>query len=53
MFWFKNKKIIFWYAVLTKGPSPKKGTVANTEDPDEMMHTAALHQGLYCFLRQN
>ena len=30
-----------------------KGTLANSEDPDEMMHHAAFHQGLHCVLRQN
>ena len=27
------------------------GTSANSEDPDEMQHYAALHQGLHCLLR--
>ena len=27
--------------------NPKKGTLANTEDPDEMQHNAAFHQGLH------
>ena len=27
------------------------GTVANSEDPDEMQHYAAFHQGLHCLLR--
>ena len=27
--------------------------LANSEDPDEMLHNAALHQGLYCLVRQN
>ena len=27
--------------------------LANSEDPDEMPHNAALHQILYCLLRQN
>ena len=27
-------------------------TVANIEDPDEMQHNAAFHQGLHCLLRQ-
>ena len=32
---------------------PWKGTLplANSEDPDEMKHKAAFHQGLHCFLR--
>ena len=29
------------------------GTLANSEDPDEMPHNAAFHQGLRCLLRQN
>ena len=32
---------------------PKMGTLANSEDPDEMLHNGAFHQGLYCLLRQN
>ena len=28
-------------------------TLANSEDPDEMSHNAAFHQGLHCLLRQN
>ena len=27
------------------------GTFANSEEPDEMQHNAAFHQGLYCLLR--
>ena len=27
-------------------------TLANSEDPDEMPHIAAFHQGLYCLPRQ-
>ena len=27
------------------------GTLANSEDPDEMHHHAAFHQGLHCLLR--
>ena len=26
------------------------GTLANSEDPDEMQHNAAFHEGLYCLL---
>ena len=29
------------------------GTLTNSEDPDEMLHNAAFHQGLHCFLRLN
>ena len=27
------------------------GTLVNSEDPAEMLHNAAFHQGLYCLLR--
>ena len=27
------------------------GILANSEDPDEMQHKAAFHQGLHCLLR--
>ena len=27
------------------------GSLANSEDPDEMQHNAAFHQGLHCLLR--
>ena len=27
------------------------GTLASSEDPDEMQHNAAFHQGLHCLLR--
>ena len=27
------------------------GMLANSEDPDEMQHHAAFHQGLHCLLR--
>ena len=29
------------------------GTLANSEDPDEMPQAAAFHQGLHWLLRQN
>ena len=29
------------------------GYFANSEDPDEMLPNAALHQGMHCLLRQN
>ena len=29
------------------------GTLLNSEDPDEMPHNVAFHQGLHCLLRQN
>ena len=27
------------------------GNLTNSEDPDEMQHNAAFHQGLHCLLR--
>ena len=27
------------------------GALANSEDPDEMQHNAAFHQGLHCLVR--
>ena len=27
------------------------GSLATSEDPDEMQHNAAFHQGLHCLLR--
>ena len=36
-----------------KAGNPLKGTSANGEDPDEMPHHAAFHQGLHCLLTQN
>ena len=27
------------------------GTTAKSEDPDEMLHIAAFHQGLHCLVR--
>ena len=29
------------------------GTLANSEDSDEMPHNVTFHQGLHCKLRQN
>ena len=29
------------------------GTLANSEDPDEVPHNVAFHQGLHCLLSQN
>ena len=29
------------------------GTLANSADPDEVLHNAAFHQGLHCLPRQN
>ena len=30
-----------------------KGVLTNSEDPDEMPHNAAFHQGLHCLLIQS
>ena len=29
------------------------GTLVNSEDPDEMQHNGAFHQGLHCLLKLN
>ena len=31
--------------------NPRTGSLANSEDSDEMPHNAAFHQGLHCLLR--
>ena len=31
--------------------NPFTCTFANSEDPDEMQHNAAFHQGIHCLLR--
>ena len=31
---------------------PKRSTLENSVDPDEMSHNVAFYQGLHCFLRQ-
>ena len=41
------------YFNLLKTGNPKKGSMANSDDPDEMLHKAAFHQGLQCLLSQN
>ena len=33
--------------------NPKWVLLKNSEDPDEMLHSAAFHQGLHCLLRKN
>ena len=45
MFWLRNKKLIL--NPLYSG-NPKTSNFANSEDPDEMQHHAAFHQGLHC-----
>ena len=34
-----------------KKKKKKKVTLANREEPDEMQHDAAFHQGMHCLLR--
>ena len=36
---------------LSQSTRVKSGTLANSEDPDVMLHKTAFHQGLHCFLR--
>ena len=38
---------------LWRPKKPKTDTLTNSEDPDEMPHYAAFHQGLHCLLSQN
>ena len=33
--------------------NPSMDTLTNSEDPDEMPHNVAFHQGLHCLQRQN
>ena len=46
----EKAKNIFFYPLHTGGSL--MCTLANSEDPDEMLHNAAFHQGLYYLLRQ-
>ena len=39
------------YITLLYTGNPKKGNLANGEDPDEMKHNAVFHQDLHCLLR--
>ena len=32
--------------------NPRKGTLENSKDPDEMENNAAFHPGLHCLVRQ-
>ena len=38
---------------LKKDQKPLTRYLTNSEDPDEVQHNAAFHQGLHCLLRQN
>ena len=41
------------FFILDTGLPVKTGTLANSEDPDEMPHKAAFHEGLHCLLKKN
>ena len=41
---------IIWLNPISTSDS-KMRTLSNSEDPDEMLHSAAFHQGLHCLLR--
>ena len=41
------------WETLLKTRNPKTGTLANSEDQDEMQYYATFHQSLHCLLRQN
>ena len=44
---------IFIFIVLCGYLFVVRGTLANSEYPDEMPHNAAFHLGIHCLLRQN
>ena len=46
-------KKISWYLTLWRPENAKRGTLLNSESPDEMPHDATFHQGLHCLLRRN
>ena len=48
----KFSNISFDIFNLLKTRNPNVGTFANSEDPDEMPHDVAFHQGLHFLLRQ-
>ena len=66
-FGWEIRKLFFCNALITKGlrkhdsiwdstledQKPLMGTLTNSDDPDEMPHNGAFHQGLHCLLRQN
>ena len=47
-----NSKAVFIVNHLRTG-NLRTGTIANSEDPDEMPHRVAFHQSLHCLLRLN
>ena len=44
-------KTLFGFLILCVHGNPLTGTFANSEDPDEMQHNAAFHQGLYTVVK--
>ena len=46
----KKDAILIWVNPLYSGYL-YLGSLANSEDPDEIQHNAAFHQGLHCLLR--
>ena len=52
MFWLRNKKIIVWYALLTKGLIPIKNSQLSVAlSHDVLSHDILSHDGLYFFFR--
>ena len=46
--------LLYLYALNPlKTRNPQMGILANSEDPDEMLHNATFTQSLHCLLRQN
>ena len=45
--------LVYLFLFILETPKLLTGTLANCEDPDEMPHNVAFHQGLHCLLRQN
>ena len=52
VFWFLYDEYVLKKSHYITNPlymgNPKTGTFTNSEDPDEMPHNAAFHQGLHC-----
>ena len=49
--WSGSKLFAKVYQLTTLGGKELAGTLADSEDPDEMQHNAAFHRGLRCLLR--
>ena len=52
LIWVQRLKLFASVNPLKTGNSIM-GTLANSEDPDEMLHNVAFHQGLHCLLKPN